>query len=216
MTVVELKKTVYLFITVLVLLIGVFLYSVIKDVVSSKLDKIVKSIEVSRDLTLDNILVVPMETNKVSDEVILTSYQKKVVKVITSLYKNTSKEEVGKVVSSVYEHSSIRGIDPKIVLAVIAVESRFNRTAVGGGVNHGYTQVYSEYHTDKIKGRNIFNTEVNIEVGTTILSECTEKTKSRFMALSCYSGAVSKDKQVEYNRLVSGNLERIQSKLNAL
>ena len=44
------------------------------------------------------------------------------------------------------------------------------------------------YHKDKIKGRNIFHTNVNIEIGATILSNCMIKNNSLNKALGCYNG----------------------------
>lgn len=56
------------------------------------------------------------------------------------------------------------------ILAIIAVESSYNPKASFRG-SHGLMQIEKKSHLDKLKGRNIFNVAVNIELGATVLYE---------------------------------------------
>lgn len=76
-----------------------------------------------------------------------------------------------------------------LLVGLITVESRFNAKAKSPYGAQGITQVVPRYHRAKIKGRNIFDPRVGIEVGTLILRECLDRfNDNRRQALYCYSG----------------------------
>lgn len=56
------------------------------------------------------------------------------------------------------------------ILAIIAVESSFNPKASHKG-SKGLMQVHESAHKDKTKGKSLFNIEVNIAIGASILRE---------------------------------------------
>jgi hypothetical protein len=56
------------------------------------------------------------------------------------------------------------------ILAIISVESGFNPKASYHG-SHGLMQIEKKSHLEKLKYRNIFDPEVNIELGSKILNE---------------------------------------------
>jgi hypothetical protein len=84
-------------------------------------------------------------------------------------------------------------VDPQLLLAVIAIESRYNpfvESAVGA---QGLMQIMGNVHRDKLKSRGgraaVFNPIVNIRVGAQILSDCIRRRGSVQGGLACYVGA---------------------------
>ena len=87
-------------------------------------------------------------------------------------------------------------VPSNLILAIVKVESRFKRTALSKG-NYGLMQVnYSTHRT-----RNLMDTTTNLEVGTSILSDCLEKTKANLRrTLACYKGDDSPIYRNEINK----------------
>jgi soluble lytic murein transglycosylase-like protein len=136
------------------------------------------------------------------------------VKGVMELYPSIPELEAQKVVGLVNYYSQELNLTPTVALAVIGTESEFVRTA-RSATGVGYTQVYPKYHKNKIKNRDLFKTQVNIEVGMKILQECKERTgKPGYRtALACYNGAVSKDKAERYYRKIREQEKRILVKV---
>lgn len=88
----------------------------------------------------------------------------------------------------VYANAYTHDLDPHLVLAVLRTESRFDAKARSHEGAKGLMQVIPRWHKDKLRGRDVFNARVNIEVGTQILADCFQKHKSQLRSLSCYSG----------------------------
>ena len=72
------------------------------------------------------------------------------------------------------------GLDPLLVLAVIAVESRFNPIAESGMGAKGLMQIIPRFHLDKLRAAGgedaVFDPESNILVGARILQEYVYRT----------------------------------------
>lgn len=88
-------------------------------------------------------------------------------------------------------------VDPQLLLAVIAIESRYNpfvESAVGA---QGLMQVMGSVHRDKLRANGgpaaIFNPVVNIRIGTQILADCIRRRGSIEGGLACYVGASGPD-----------------------
>ncbi|WP_066459582.1 lytic transglycosylase domain-containing protein [Castellaniella caeni] len=84
-------------------------------------------------------------------------------------------------------------VDPQLLLAVIAIESRYNpfvESAVGA---QGLMQIMGTVHRDKLRASggpaSIFNPVVNIRIGTQILADCIRRRGSIEGGLACYVGA---------------------------
>lgn len=92
------------------------------------------------------------------------------------------------IVNSVYEHAHKQGVDPLVVIGMISKESMFKPKAKSGYGAAGLMQVVPRFHQDKIKKRNIYNRDVNIEVGVKVLFDCLKNRKTVKGALNCYSG----------------------------
>ena len=99
-----------------------------------------------------------------------------------------SEAESRRIIQSVQKHARLMKIDPKIVFGIIRVESGFDRKAYNRG-SYGLMQIQKKWHRDLIKGRDLLNIDVNIEVGTKIFKNCMEKHRADVKrALLCYNG----------------------------
>lgn len=88
-------------------------------------------------------------------------------------------------------------ISEKLLMAVVKVESRFNKRAHSKG-NYGLMQVNASSHRDKLKYKDRFDIVRNIDIGSEILSECLESSRNNIKrALSCYKGGYSAEYQNE-------------------
>lgn len=140
--------------------------------------------------------------------------QERLAVTINMLYKHTRYEEVLHVVETVYSLADKHSVKPTLVLGIIATESGFNRKAKSPHGAVGYTQVAPKWHHDKIKGRNLFNTQVNIEVGILVFVNCLNKHKQSVnRALACYNGAVHPKKQQTYIAKVTSKQKQITTLL---
>ena len=99
-------------------------------------------------------------------------------------------------------------VDPILVLAVMAIESRFNPFAESGAGAQGLMQVMTQVHLDKFQALGhttdaAFNPVVNLRVGIKILNDCIKRRGSEVDGLKCYVGASGPDD--------GGYGERVQS-----
>lgn len=105
-----------------------------------------------------------------------------------------SAAQATKIVSAVYKYSIVYDIDPNIIFRIMQVESMYrSRAKPTNGNSTGLMQVIPRWHRDKIKGRDLFNIDVNVEVGTRIFKDCLTKSKGNTRAaLWCYNASSSK------------------------
>ena len=93
------------------------------------------------------------------------------------------------IVKSAYETAEQKGLDPKEVLSIMRVESRFDHTAASTHGAKGLMQVMAHIHRDKLAGRSPFSVDASIEVGATVYADCLRRNGgSSYRALNCYSG----------------------------
>ena len=90
------------------------------------------------------------------------------------------------------------GLDPLLIIAVMAVESRFNPIAESVQGAQGLMQIIPRYHLDKFREHGgekyaVFDPETNIRVGTHILKDYMAKAGSLNGALQLYVGASSEE-----------------------
>lgn len=109
------------------------------------------------------------------------------------------------------------GLDPLLIIAVMAVESRFNPIAESAFGAKGLMQVIPRFHTDKFRmfgGEQyaVFDPETNILVGAQILKEYLARTGSLSSALQLYVGS-SSDEDVSYMEKVMTEKQRLQQVL---
>jgi len=105
------------------------------------------------------------------------------------------------------------GIDPLLVLAVIAIESRFNPIAESDYGARGLMQVVARFHPDKVPAPNgeraLLDPWTNILVGTRILREYLDLTGNLEAALQMYGGA-PEDAERGYAKKVLAERERFR------
>lgn len=85
------------------------------------------------------------------------------------------------------------GVDPLLLVAVMAIESRFNPFAESPMGAQGLMQVIPKWHTDKIDVKSdksaMFDPDTNIRVGALVLKEYIQSTGSVERALQQYNGS---------------------------
>lgn len=104
-------------------------------------------------------------------------------------YPTVSPQEEEAFVGPLVQAMDTTSLERELVMGIISVESAFKAKAHSRGGSKGLMQVVSKYHKDLIRGRNLFDPGVSVEVGTTILHECRLKAHgNRFRTIACYSG----------------------------
>lgn len=99
-----------------------------------------------------------------------------------------------KIVKAVHLHSFDQGVDPHVIFKIMQAESSYNSKAKGGA-SLGLMQVIPYWHKDKIKGRNLYNVDVNVEVGVKIFKEALEKSNGNTRKALWRYNASDKKKQ---------------------
>ena len=110
------------------------------------------------------------------------------------------------------------GLDPLLIIAVMAVESRFNPIAESVVGAKGLMQVIPKFHADKFRELGgeqyaVFDPETNILVGARILKEYLSRTGSLSSALQMYVGA-SNGADFTYMEKVMTEKERLRQVLH--
>jgi soluble lytic murein transglycosylase-like protein len=103
-----------------------------------------------------------------------------------------AEEAITGIVSSAYRAGAEHRVDPLLILAVVAVESRFNPVAESVFGAKGLMQVLPKYHREKLSEHGgetaLLEPEVNIQVGTQILREYLRRSGETEGALQMYLG----------------------------
>lgn len=97
-------------------------------------------------------------------------------------------------IQTVYEAGAEKDLDPLLLLAVIAIESRYNPFAESHVGAQGLMQVMTRVHREKFDDFEggvdaAFHPVANIKVGTQILYDCIRRRGSVTGGLACYVGA---------------------------
>ncbi len=126
-----------------------------------------------------------------------------------------AKEPIGALVAEAYGVGQKTGLDPNLILAVMAIESRFNPFAASPVGAQGLMQVMTRVHADKYEdfgGRlAAFDPVSNLRVGALVLQETIRRAGSLEGGLRLYVGAVTNDGQSYIDRVLSehGRLQRV-------
>jgi len=116
-------------------------------------------------------------------------------------------------VSTAYSEGARLGVDPLLIVAVMAVESRFNPIAESVSGAKGLMQVIPRYHPEKFTSADreeaALDPETNIQVGALILKEYIRRGGSLVAGLQMYNGAPG-DASNAYANKVLGELQRLQ------
>lgn len=120
-------------------------------------------------------------------------------------------------VGAAYEAGNRLGMDPLVILAVMAVESRFNPIAESVMGAKGLMQVIPRFHQDKLEEHggeeSVFDPMTNILVGTRILKDAVRRGGGLVPGLQLYAGAVSGGEGQTYAQKVIAEKERMQQTL---
>lgn len=118
-----------------------------------------------------------------------------------------AQEPLSALVAEAYTVGKKVSIDPTLILAVMAVESRFNPFAASPVGAHGLMQVMTKVHTDKYQGFGgamaAFDPVTNLRVGVQVLRDTIRRAGSIEGGLRLYVGAVNDDGEDYVNKVLS-------------
>ncbi len=104
-------------------------------------------------------------------------------------------EPVSRLVEEAWSVGARAGLDPTLILAIMAIESRFNPFAQSSVGAQGLMQVMTKVHNDKYEafGGNhaAFDPVTNLRVGVQVLKECIARAGSLEAGLRFYVGAAN-------------------------
>ncbi|TMH45172.1 MAG: lytic transglycosylase domain-containing protein [Betaproteobacteria bacterium] len=118
--------------------------------------------------------------------------QRAITEFIAKRYR-VSDAAVANYVAVAYRAGEQYNVDPLLILAVMAIESRYNPVAESVVGAKGLMQVMPKYHLDKLAELGgeeaLLEPEVNIQVGAQILREYQRRCRDTEAALQMYAGA---------------------------
>jgi Transglycosylase SLT domain len=124
----------------------------------------------------------------------LTKPQAAVAKWISRRY-NVALEPVGRLVQEAWTIGRSAGLDPTLILAIAAIESRFNPFAQSAVGAQGLMQVMTRVHVDKYEAfggtHAAFDPISNLRVGVQVLRECIARAGGLEEGLRWYVGAAN-------------------------
>ena len=124
-----------------------------------------------------------------------------------------SSEMTTSVVANAHKIGADLKLDPLLILAVIAVESRFNPLAESVMGAKGLMQVIPRLHPDKFQPlggeKAAFDTHANISVGAKILKDYLRQTGDIAVALQLYVGASTEQNENGYTDKVMAERDRL-------
>lgn len=148
---------------------------------------------VERDVDVEPSAVERVTAADIGD---LTEQQAKVTQWLSRKYR-VAPEPLAALVSEAYQVGERSGLDPALILAVMAIESRFNPFAQSPVGAQGLMQVLTRVHTDKYEdfGGELaaFDPMSNLRVGVRVLQDAVKRAGSVEGGLRLYVGAVTTD-----------------------
>lgn len=124
-----------------------------------------------------------------------------------------SSEVTANIVAKAHAAGAELKVDPLLILAVIAVESRFNPIAESTRGAKGLMQVIPRFHSEKFEplgGEKVaFEPAVNIRVGAQILKEYIRRAGDVGDALQMYVGGSADDGENGYSNKVIAERDRL-------
>ncbi|HZO01938.1 MAG TPA: transglycosylase SLT domain-containing protein [Burkholderiales bacterium] len=127
---------------------------------------------------------------------------------------------VGNFVAIAYRAGDQHRVDPLLILAVMAIESRYNPVAESVMGARGLMQIIPRYHPEKLEPHGgeqvLLDPEVNILVGAQILREYYRRFGDLETALQMYAGALDEPTSQYANKVLAEkarlDLLRVKSK----
>lgn len=147
------------------------------------------------------------------DDVVLSDEMRRVRDWVTDTY-GVPGESIGPVLASTERTAREAGLDPLLVVAVMAIESSFNPRAVSQMGAQGLMQVIPRWHLDKLGDKAtenaLFDPLLNVQVGTQVLVEGLKRFGSMQAALQYYGGARN-DPEARYSKKVMAMKRQLAS-----
>jgi len=143
--------------------------------------------------------------------------QRFMVESIAKRYR-VSESAVAEYVAAAYRAGDQYSLDPLLILAVMAVESRYNPVAESGVGAKGLMQVMPKFHLEKLADHGgedaLLEPEVNIQVGARILREYQRRFHDTETALQMYAGAFDEPTAQYANKVLAekARLELLRQK----
>lgn len=132
--------------------------------------------------------------------------QRAVTEYISKRYR-VADEAVAGFVAAAYKAGGQHSVDPLLILAVMAIESRYNPVAESSVGAKGLMQIMPKYHLDKLLDHGgeqaLLDPEVNIMVGARILREYQRRLGDTEAALQMYAGAFDEPTSQYANKVLA-------------
>jgi soluble lytic murein transglycosylase-like protein len=147
----------------------------------------------------DNILLAMAEPDAIqrataADLSELNRQQQSVVQWISRRY-SVAQEPISRLVQEAWSVGKAAGVEPTLILAIMAMESSFNPFAQSHVGAQGLMQVMTGIHRDKYEAfggkRAAFDPVTNLRVGVQVLKECISRGGSLEEGLKYYVGAAN-------------------------
>src|SRR5207253_2876768 len=119
-------------------------------------------------------------------------------------------------IGTAFREARDNGLDPLLIVAVMAIESRFNPIAQSERGAMGLMQIIPRFHSDKLaadSGESIFDPRVNIRLGARVLKEYIHRGGNEHAGLQLYNGSAS-DPSNAYAGKVLAERQRLQEAIN--
>ncbi|WP_118179509.1 transglycosylase SLT domain-containing protein [Paraburkholderia phosphatilytica] len=131
------------------------------------------------------------------DRVLVSRREQDLVANYLSRRYRVAQQPVGALVRAAFDTGREVGLDPLLLLAVMAIESGFNPYAESGVGAQGLMQVMSKVHSDKFDyfggERTALEPLTNIKVGALVLKDCIARGGTLAGGLRLYVGSTSQD-----------------------
>ncbi|WP_250533422.1 lytic transglycosylase domain-containing protein [Caballeronia sp. AZ10_KS36] len=131
------------------------------------------------------------------DRVLVSTREQKLVASFIARRYRVAEEPVSDLVRAAFDTGREVGLDPLLLLSVMAIESGFNPYAESGVGAKGLMQVMSKVHSDKFEyfggSHAALDPLANIKVGALVLKDCIARGGSVAGGLRYYVGSTSQD-----------------------
>jgi len=168
-------------------------------------------LEPSFELRQDEATLQPIVLAAAESPVLRQSPEQRALAEAIARRYRVAEEAIAEIVSSAYRAGAEYRVDPLLILAVVAVESRFNPLAQSVLGAKGLMQILPRFHHDKLSEHGgeaaLLEPETNIQIGTRILREYLRRSGETEAALQMYVGS---DSDSEYPNKVLAERSRLQ------
>ncbi|KGB98455.1 transglycosylase SLT domain-containing protein [Burkholderia cepacia] len=131
------------------------------------------------------------------DRALASNREQALVATYLSRRYRVAQEPLGQLVKAAFQTGRDVGLDPLLLLSVMAIESGFNPYAESGVGAKGLMQVMSKIHSDKFEYFGGTDTALqplaNLQVGALVLKDCIARGGSLANGLRLYNGSTNPD-----------------------